>query len=257
MIEDAVDHVVVVAVGPEFQAVYDRLPDRKWMVDEMNRQHREVLGRWNGKMVQLLLCGLGPVTFARNFSGTVIRSPRVSLIGVCGALRGGLTRGDILQAQHVIEEKTGAVVLAGAEVASSAVEQGFPERAEGVVVGSYLCVDSVAETADEKARLGARWKCDAVDMESYPFLKRCSQLGLRAQVLKAISDDVSQSLPPLNQARLSSGDYDLTAMGKVWKMWTSEQTRQARENLFLSLGKLLSLFEESHLGQDTGREWSC
>lgn len=255
MTQSVVEHVVVVAVDPEFQAVYERLQNRQWLVDEKERQCREVIGTWGGKTVQLLQSGLGPVTFARNFGASSLKAHRVSLLGICGALREGLGCGDIVGATEVIDEALGA--RWGRVNSDSLPMTDTAFGAPVMINGSFLCMNRIVETPADKLKLGIQWKCDVVDMESFPYVQRCFELGVHGQVLKVVSDDVTQNLPPVNRARLNNGEYDLKALSQIWKKQSVDASRAARENLYLSLENLLSVFESSYLGQNSGSRWVC
>lgn len=236
--------VIVTAVAPEFQVVYDQLSERKWNLDKPEFQLRDVSGAWHGRPVRLLQCGIGPVTFSRNWDQAADQIAKVhagqkvhvTLIGVCGALREGIAGGEIFVGSHFLDGRDGRKFPHG----SPRELQG----AKGVSHGHYLCLDRVAETEEEKRGLGTEWSADVVDMESFCFADKCRWVGFDYQVIKVVSDDISQPLPPVNQARRTSGEYDLAAMAKIWKTWSPEKSRISRESLYSSLEILMKYCEK-------------
>ncbi len=231
---------IVTATGPEFQAVFDQLEKKEWICDDPANQFRDVRGFWRTARVQLLQCGLGPVTFGRNFERSEIKGSRVSMIGICGALRDGLKTADVMLATHVTDQRSGELL-----VLPESDRGGTEGFIHGALMAQFLCFPQLAETENEKRNLGLRWGCDVVDMESAPFVKHCRALGVQCMVLKSVSDDVSHDLPPLNRARRDSGDFDLPAMAHIWKNW--EKAGSLRENLYVSLRSVLRVFETQFL----------
>lgn len=235
-------HTIVTATGPEFQAVYDRMGSRKWIRDDSRGQCRDVRGYWGSARVQLLQCGLGPVTFARNFQQSEVMANHVSMIGSCGALRVGLEAANVMLATHVTDAVSGERIALAPPVVRGDSAEG---TTGGVVSAQFLCSPRIAETEPVKRDLGRRWGCDVVDMESAPFVKQALRLDVRYLILKAVSDDVSEELPPLNRACMDNGEFDLQSMARIWKGW--EKSGSVRENLETSLGAVVEVFESAFL----------
>jgi adenosylhomocysteine nucleosidase len=106
----------------------------------------------------------------------------VSLVisaGVCGALSPDLTEGDL-----VVPE---AVVAATRRVATALL----PEvRRAGILV----TVDEIVATPEQKARLWVETGALACDMESASILEWAARRGLRAAVVRGVSDRASRGV---------------------------------------------------------------
>jgi len=99
--------------------------------------------------------------------------------GVCGALSPDLAAGDL-----VVPE----AVVAGTRRLATAV---LPELRRA---GTLVTVDEIVATPEQKARLWVETGALACDMESAPILEWAAKRGLRAAVVRGVSDRASRGV---------------------------------------------------------------
>jgi len=110
------------------------------------------------------------------------RSPSLVIsAGACGALSPALAEGALVVPETVIAPD-------GERLATAAIH--------GVSrAGVLLTADAVAETAEAKARLWLETGAVAVDMESAPIVRWAQARGVRAAVVRGVSDTASSGVP--------------------------------------------------------------
>lgn len=117
--------------------------------------------------------------------------PRVVVMaGYAGALRTGLTVGDVIIAAEVVDEY-------GASWPTS-----WPGKRAGRVVSAQQLVGD----SRQKRELGKRLQADAVDMESAAVAEACSNSGVPFGSVRVISDDADTSLSPRLARMLAGGN---------------------------------------------------
>jgi nucleoside phosphorylase len=78
-----------------------------------------------------------------------------------------------------------------------------------------LTSDRVITDATEKQTLGKRFNCQVVEMEGWAVLSFFRELGIRATIIRVISDEVSQSLPDLSKIYNNQGQLNAIALSLV------------------------------------------
>ena len=101
--------------------------------------------------------------------------------GTCGALARHLSEGDLVIPECVTTGQGVTLALPGLPGLSQA--------------GSLVSIDSVVETAGDKARLAQATAALAVDMESAAIVTWAHSLGLPAAVVRAVSDPADRGVP--------------------------------------------------------------
>ena len=117
---------------------------------------------------------------------------RLVSFGLAGALRDGLSIGEVLDATRVVDEQ-GATLWEGTPL-------GVPGARGGTVLGSDVLVHDAAE----RRRLHDASGADAVDMES-GVLARSGRL---AGVVRVISDDVTSAIEGVDTTMHPDGRTD-------------------------------------------------
>ena len=118
-------------------------------------------------------------------------APLVVSAGVCGALDPRLRPGDLVIPDRVIDTAGMAHPLAATHHRAAAARAGAT-----AATGPLVTTREVVATPEAKASLFARSGAVAVDMESAVIAARAAQSGYPALVVRAVSDDAGQSLPP-------------------------------------------------------------
>jgi adenosylhomocysteine nucleosidase len=107
--------------------------------------------------------------------------------GFCGALNKEMKIGQIVVANRITTTQ-------GDELT---VDIGMTSDVErGLYVGRTLTVDHVVRLVSEKQALGDQTKSIAVDMETHAIASVCRERKTRFVAVRAISDDLSEDLPP-------------------------------------------------------------
>ena len=75
-----------------------------------------------------------------------------------------------------------------------------------------LTSDRVIIDATEKQELGKNFNRQVVEMEGWAVLRFFRQLGIRATIIRVISDEVSQSLPDLSKIYNNQGQLNAIAL---------------------------------------------
>lgn len=158
--------------------------------------------------------------------------------GFSGALRAGLSVGDVVMATSIVDTH-------GHELTVDMTAPSWP----GVHSGRLLVTDQVVCTVMEKTHLGTQHGALAVDLESFAVAQVCREAETRFIAVRVISDDSSADLPAELPAVLQqSGSGRLgAALGAVWNrpgsvrdLWQlRENAQQASERLASFLGRLL------------------
>lgn len=117
--------------------------------------------------------------------------PLVSF-GLAGGIADGLTCGDIVDADRVVD------------AAGDVLWQGAPLGVPGARVGTILAVDSVIDDPAERRRLHLATGALAVDMESGAIARAGRLVGC----VRVISDTPDRPLDGLDGAVRSSGELD-------------------------------------------------
>ena len=118
-------------------------------------------------------------------------APLVVSAGVCGALDPRLRPGDLVIPERVIDAAGVSHSLSMPQHRAAVARAGAPAS-----TGPLITTRAVVTTPETKASLFARSGAVAVDMESAVIAARAAQSGYPALVVRAVSDDAGQALPP-------------------------------------------------------------
>lgn len=131
--------------------------------------------------LEALTLGMGP-TSSRRARDALSRQPtrRVILVGFCGGLVEGLSRGEIVRPGSVVDEATGRRLP-------------LSDEAEGCTA---VTADRPALSPRAKRDLARRCDASIVDMETYHVVATCRSLGVPCDVIRAVSDTVEDAIDP-------------------------------------------------------------
>jgi adenosylhomocysteine nucleosidase len=133
---------------------------------------------YRGGALELVCAGPRAAHLAARAAGVESASLVISA-GVCGALSPDLAEGDL-----VVPE---AVVAATRRLATA----NLPELRRA---GTLVTVEDIVATPEQKARLWVETGALACDMESAPILEWAAVRGLRAAVVRGVSDRASRGV---------------------------------------------------------------
>ena len=126
-----------------------------------------------------LICA-GPRATHLDVRGAAAESASLVIsAGVCGALSPDLAEGDLIVPEAVV---------AGTRRVATAV---LPELRRA---GTLVTVEDIVATPEQKARLWVETGALACDMESAPILEWAAARGLRAAVVRGVSDRASRGV---------------------------------------------------------------
>ncbi len=158
--------------------------------------------------------------------------------------------------------KIGHIVVADSIVdlhgQSLAIDVSFPaDPARGIHIGRLLTHDAIVRLVSEKKALADQTGAVAVDLESLAVAQVCRETGTRFLAVRAISDDLSDDLPPEVLSLLGeTGSVRLgAAVGAIWnrpkslrEMWQLRKVAHlAAERLATFLdGVVIQLYNALH-----------
>jgi len=121
--------------------------------------------------------------------------------GLCGALAPSVAVGDLVLPAAVRDEQGQSWPCDPAWYAAflkalCSLQLHTPHRG-AVLEGAILGADRVVAAASDKAELGRRFDAKAVDMESHAVAAAAQAAGLPFLVVRACSDRVDRTLPPV------------------------------------------------------------
>jgi len=142
--------------------------------------------------VRLATVGLGAARLGSRWPSLLdgLDRPLVISAGLCGGLDPRLAPGDLLLPEHVVGP-AGELHHVTPSCHRSAVA-----RAPSASTGPLVTTRDVVATPEAKAALFARTGAVAADMESAHILRAAAGAGLPSLVVRGVSDDARQSLPP-------------------------------------------------------------
>jgi adenosylhomocysteine nucleosidase len=116
--------------------------------------------------------------------------PLVVSAGICGGLDPELRVGDLVLPDGVVSDAGARLPVTGTAAQRAAAAGDAPAR-----TGVMLTSSRIVGTPEAKAALRAATGAVAVDMESAAILEAAAARGCASLVVRAISDDASESLP--------------------------------------------------------------
>ena len=118
-------------------------------------------------------------------------APLIVSAGVCGALDPRLAPADLVIPERVIDARG-----ASYSISASHHHEVLSRLTTPACTDPLITANRVVATTEAKAALFASSGAAAVDMESATIVARAARSGYPALVVRAISDDSRQSLPP-------------------------------------------------------------
>lgn len=172
------------------------------------RAVRKALAR-AGCPVRVVVSGIGPLAGERAareaLAGPTLDAALVT--GLCGVLSPAFAVGETLVYGELAHANEPTFFLDRA--LSGRVAERLPSAQTGI---RGLGSDRVVTTAREKLRLGARYRAQAVDMESRAIAKRLQARRVAVCVARVASDGAFDDLPDLDMALDGSGGIDRFAL---------------------------------------------
>lgn len=207
-------------------------------------------GIYDGIKIAVVQSGMGFAN-ARRATQSLIDAhspPWIISSGLSGALLPELKIGQIVMANSIVDQH-------GHELKVDMNMPSDPDK--GLHVGRIVTTDNIVRLVSEKQALAEQHQAIAVDMESLAVAQICRDSKTPFLAVRAISDDLSEDLPPEILSIVgSSGTIRLgAALGSVWKrpssvkeMWhLREKSQKAAENLATFLdGIIRQLYESKH-----------
>jgi hypothetical protein len=174
-------------------------------------------------------------------------------LGTCGALREGLSRGDLVVAERVITEAgDGYGCQAGLVEGALAAARGQGVR---TYRGRLLCLERVASEPARKRELGETFGAPAADMESAALAAWAQACGLPFLALKVVSDEAEGWMPPLDGLGWLKDPLGRTLRLPLY-LWGIMRTAlgwpQVRKGLEGAAGVLAALASECSAGPASG-----
>ncbi|MBV9407617.1 MAG: hypothetical protein JO164_02270 [Candidatus Eremiobacteraeota bacterium] len=136
------------------------------------------------------------------------RAPIVVVVGLCGALR-GLRAGTVVIYAHVVDEMHEAAF-------DPALVRALAAALPGATIVRACTTDHVVTTVAERTALAARFDADVVDMEGTHLAAALAERGVRAAMVRVVSDDATRDLPPIDDAIDANGN--LRPLQLTWAM---------------------------------------
>jgi nucleoside phosphorylase len=132
-----------------------------------------------------------------------VQPRKILIAGFSGSLVPDLSIGDVVVADSTRYEETAAAFDPGL---TRAVKTALQSTRAGYIDVQSVTVDSVVDTAAEKARLQMRSSADCVDMESYHLAVVAHHHGIPAAMVRVITDLADESLG-LDFSRIPRGKW--------------------------------------------------
>lgn len=216
-------------------------------------------GEYNGKEVMLVITGMGRER-AERATKMVLQSNRVKLmvsLGFAGALDPGLAAGDIIlcsgihcqngngnkMAPHIHGSDNGIHTLLCRALESDSVN---------FRTGEVISVTQPMHTVEERAALRDEFNAEIVDMESYWIAAIAAQRQVPFLALRAVSDTVNDSLPPIEQivdieGNLLPGKAALHFLSHPWQLTMlsglHRNSVKAGKNLNEVINRLVNIYD--------------
>lgn len=236
---------------------------------QLTRGECRILGsRYGG--LKLVLVQTGPGGDRAVKAATMIFDefqPRIGIsLGFGGALREGLSAGDLIACQSVahladdgsLSERLGCDY----QLLRVATEACKASRLD-IRVGRSLTVDTVYGEPGVKQRLGDSFSAEILEMENYWLAREASARGVPLLAVRAVSDTLRQDLPPLQGAVNGRGETDkkrvimalvLEPACVVSMVRLAKSAHLASSNLSSFLAALLSFWEGTSSRLQEGAE---
>ncbi len=172
----------------------------KHILHEMDVTEKTVLrpstifrGDYKGTEIILARTGIGlePMSRTAEFCIREYKPDGCINIGYCGALTPNLGLADIVIANNIIDEDTGASHLPTLD------NCGYVCETAGLkfFIGSLVTVTKPILTPHEKAYLGTKFDAIAVDMEAFALAKTAAKSKVPFAIVRSVLDTMDMHLP--------------------------------------------------------------
>ena len=199
-------------------------------------------GGLHGRRVVVVRSGAGSENAARAAERLIDghRPRHVIAAGLAGGLAPELNRTDILVANRLVNEPTGAEIMLSEDSPSL------------VCRGTLLTADRVVHLPEEKRALFERYGALAIDMETYGVAEVCRRQQVAFSAIRVIGDAADERLPEdverLLRQRTATARLG-AAVGILWRhpaRW--KELYRLRENSLAASGRLAQFLADSLSG---------
>lgn len=210
-----------------FAALADeiRIMRSKMQIDESVhvRPARIDRGTYENNDLIMVRTGIGQKAMAKavNYCIDNLHPSACFNVGYCGGAMPDIGTGDLVISDRVVHDETGEDLACSPELVEK-IQKVCVGRDLRASVGGIVTVDHVAHGPHDKAYLGTKNDCRAVDMESFAFAKACQDKGVQFAVVRACLDPMDMLLPDLEGAVDEEGRTDI--VGAVKKMIQKPKT---------------------------------
>lgn len=197
---------VIGAMDEELDALLGDLQERRSQRYGPFTVHR---GRLEGRPVLLARCGVGKVNAAALTQLLVmLGAARVVFTGVAGAVRPGLTVGDLIVSRDAVQHDLDASALgyragevpgeawcwvADERLVAYAVEAAQASAGVRVVLGRVASGDQFIADSRRASLLHDRFEADCAEMEGAAAAQVCSKWSVPFVIIRSISDTADQA----------------------------------------------------------------
>jgi adenosylhomocysteine nucleosidase len=185
--------VMVAALPREIAGVV-----RGAMPDVALRRQGVWLYRVDGAFVVAAGMGAGRVAVAVEAAQAAGKVGSLISVGLAGACRAGVQEGSVLEAQVVVDVRTGE-------------RFGTASQVESLSPGVTLATTDVIASVAEKKRLAASYGAAMVDMEAATVARLARAHGLPFRAIKGISDGAAFELNSLSKFEGEQGSFRTVA----------------------------------------------
>jgi adenosylhomocysteine nucleosidase len=248
--------VIMAALKQEIAAMEKSLCGRKYSNQE---QIPLCHGEYNGKEVMLVLTGMGRKR-AERATHIVLQSNRVKLLvslGFAGALNPDLAGGDIILCSGIhCQDGNGNKTASHINGLDNGIHTMLCRALESDSInfrtGEIVSVMQPMQTAEERAVLRDEFNAEIVDMESYWIASIAAQRQVPFLALRAVSDTVDDSFPPIEQivdieGNLLPGKAALYFLSHPWHLTMLfglyRNSIRAAKNLNEVIKRLVTVYE--------------
>jgi adenosylhomocysteine nucleosidase len=195
--------VILAALRQEIASMEKSLSRRNYSNQE---QFSVCHGEYNGKNVMLVITGMGRERAERATQMVLQSNPLTLLVslGFAGALNPGLAAGDIILCSGIhCRDGNGNKTVSYIRSSDNGIHALLSRRLESESIsfhtGEVVSVMQPMQNAEDRAALRQEFNAEIVDMESYWIASIAAQRKVPFLALRAVSDTVDDSFPPIER----------------------------------------------------------
>lgn len=196
--------LIIVAFDEEKKVVQSLIENP---TSQKKNGYEVITGGISGVPVELVMSSMGHQAAQKTAEAMVHEGScqRVLVLGFCGGLHPNLKEQDLVLATSVCFD------------GEEHITKGVKLEIEGISLKSakYYCSQSIVENPQDKVSLYKAHGTEAVDMESFPIVKRCQQQNVNCVVAKVVIDGVDLELPHFNAHMEGKGPVGEVHLDKV------------------------------------------